>query len=95
MMPEHFLDPRSSFSAEPNETPFNRAYKTDLSLFDWYKIEENKPYLRRFNLAMFGSRKLEPENAILSGKCHQIATLFWHKLEADIVAYRVSMAGFT
>ncbi|KIK56925.1 hypothetical protein GYMLUDRAFT_75954 [Collybiopsis luxurians FD-317 M1] len=67
IMPEHFLDPRSSFSAEPNRTPFNRAYKTDLSLFDWYKNEENEPYLRRFNLAMFGSRKLEPENAILSG----------------------------
>ncbi|KIK51637.1 hypothetical protein GYMLUDRAFT_78142 [Collybiopsis luxurians FD-317 M1] len=67
IMPEHFLDPQSSFSGEPNGTPFNRAYKTDLSLFDWYKKEENEAYLRRFGLAMFGSRKLEPANSILSG----------------------------
>ena len=68
ILPEHFLDPTLSFSGEPDETPFNRAFDTKLSLFDWYKKEKNEAFLRRFGLAMFGSRKLEPADAILTGK---------------------------
>ncbi|KAE9386357.1 O-methyltransferase [Gymnopus androsaceus JB14] len=67
ILPEHFLDPTLSFSGEPDETPFNRAFDTKLSLFDWYKKEKNEAFLRRFGLAMFGSRKLEPADAILTG----------------------------
>ncbi|KAF5370952.1 hypothetical protein D9757_009884 [Collybiopsis confluens] len=67
LMPEHFLDPETSFSGEPQKTPFNRTYGTDLPFFDWYAKEENEAYRRRFGLAMLGSRKFEPANAILLG----------------------------
>ncbi|EKM51829.1 uncharacterized protein PHACADRAFT_199332 [Phanerochaete carnosa HHB-10118-sp] len=54
-MPETLLDPSS---AATGKTAFNRAYKTELTVFEWLKQPENAHIHRRFNMAMAGLAKL-------------------------------------
>ncbi|KAE9393796.1 S-adenosyl-L-methionine-dependent methyltransferase [Gymnopus androsaceus JB14] len=68
-LPEAFLDPKLSFSIEPNETSLNMAFGTKMSLFEWYNQKDPESVARsqRFRIAMTGMTKMEPETAILSG----------------------------
>lgn len=66
-LPEAFLDPKLSHSVEPNETPWNTAFGTDMGLFEWYNQKENVARSQRFGIALAGTTKMEPATAILTG----------------------------
>ena len=59
-MKEAILDPKYSFSQEVNKSPFNMAYKTDLSFFDWLDVPERKEDLMLVAKAMEGAKNLSP-----------------------------------
>ena len=61
------FDPARAFSAEPNESPLNVAFKTDLTIWEWYETPSNKRRLHRFSVAMEGSRQAASPNEILNG----------------------------
>ena len=65
---DYLLDPKTAFSEEPNGTPFNLAFKTDLPKFDWFETKGNEHRLMRFGIAMEGSRQTSHPNVILEGK---------------------------
>ncbi|KAF8990766.1 O-methyltransferase [Cyathus striatus] len=64
---ETLTDPKTAYSVEPNETPWNIAYKTDIPLFAWYDKPENEMHQKRFSAAQAGTTKMEPADAILTG----------------------------
>lgn len=66
-LPEAFLDPATSHSVQPTETPWNIAFKTDKPLFVWYDEPENEERQKRFSVALAGTTKMEPADAILAG----------------------------
>lgn len=76
---EAFLDPKLSVAIEPTETPWNRAFGTNMSLFEWFNQDdsENAARSQRFVVAMAGTTKMEPETAILSGAFY-ICLELWH-----------------
>lgn len=55
-------DPKLAHSQEPNETPFNAAFKTDLRWFDWYELPENEYRRRRFATALAGAPVLTKQS---------------------------------
>ncbi|EKM51830.1 uncharacterized protein PHACADRAFT_212446 [Phanerochaete carnosa HHB-10118-sp] len=63
-MPETLLDPSS---AATGKTAFNRAYKTELSSFEWLRQPENAYIHRRFNMAMEGIAKMSVPWEALEG----------------------------
>ena len=64
---EVFLDPKLSFSQEPTDTPFNAAFRTKLSLWDWFDLKEHNYQRIRFGIAMEGSKRTASQTAILEG----------------------------
>ncbi|KAF8917304.1 O-methyltransferase [Mucidula mucida] len=77
-IPENFLDPKHRHSDEPNHSPFNLAFKTDLPLFPFYEAPGNEARLVRFGIGMSGTTRTEPEDGILRG-------FKWHELPKDSV----------
>ncbi|KAF7349728.1 hypothetical protein MSAN_01699600 [Mycena sanguinolenta] len=49
------------------ELPFNRAYSTTESFFDWLHRPENVSQMQRFDIGMRGSTTLEPTDPIHKG----------------------------
>ena len=66
-LPDAFLDPATSHSVKPTEAPFNIAYKTEKPVFAWYDEKENEEKKIRFGIAMEGTTRMEPPDAILQG----------------------------
>jgi hypothetical protein len=48
------VDPQDGFSNAPNKTAFNRAFTTNLTLFEWFNLPEHAHRMARFNRAMEG-----------------------------------------
>jgi len=63
---ENLTDPKTAFSDNPIHSPFQRAFKHDLSMYEWYELPENAYRRRRFGIGMMGAAALQGE-AILSG----------------------------
>jgi hypothetical protein len=63
---ENMTDEEIAFSDNPVHSPFQRAFKHDLRLYDWYELPENAFRRRRFGIGMMGVATFEGE-AILSG----------------------------
>ncbi|KAJ7877779.1 S-adenosyl-L-methionine-dependent methyltransferase [Mycena leptocephala] len=62
---ENMTDEEIAFSDNPVHSPFQRAFKHDLRLYDWYELPENAFRRRRFGIGMMGVATFEGE-AILS-----------------------------
>ena len=60
---EFFKDPQKGGS-----TPFNLAYETPLSIWDWYKQPGNEWGSRRFNAIMTVDNKLYRESTFIEGE---------------------------
>ncbi|KIP04592.1 hypothetical protein PHLGIDRAFT_120581 [Phlebiopsis gigantea 11061_1 CR5-6] len=65
---DNVLDPATALSEEPNESPFSRAYGTELSWYDWLALPEHKFELKRFGIAMGG--RTSRSNDMLAAKAH-------------------------
>ena len=61
------MDPDFAQSGEPNKTPFNKAFDTNLPIFPWFELPENAYKLRRFGIAMEGAQNASPPGALLAG----------------------------
>jgi len=64
---EVLRDPVMKLSGEPNHAPFNRAFNTDLTIWDWLEQPEQHYNLRRFGVAMQGVATMQPASTILDG----------------------------
>ncbi|KAJ7888469.1 S-adenosyl-L-methionine-dependent methyltransferase [Mycena leptocephala] len=53
-LPDVIVDPQDGFSNAPNKTAFNRAFNTNLTLFEWFNLPEHAHRMARFNRAMEG-----------------------------------------
>ncbi|KAF8215437.1 O-methyltransferase [Mycena galopus ATCC 62051] len=62
---ENMTDPKTAVSDNPVHSPYQRAFKHDLHIYDWYELPENAHRRRRFGIGMMGIAALEGE-AILS-----------------------------
>lgn len=60
------LDKAPTITGELN-TPLNRAFNSDVDLFSWYEMPENRVRFRRFGMAMDVARRLSPPGTILKG----------------------------
>lgn len=69
-MPETFIKADTAKSNEPTTAPWNIAFKTEKPLFVWYDDKENEWRKSRFSAALAGTVKMEPHDAILSGKSY-------------------------
>ena len=65
---ETLLSPETAKSGEPNHAALNKAFKTDLSMFPWFELPENKYRLNRFGIAMEGVQNMASPGAILDGE---------------------------
>ncbi|KAJ7289387.1 O-methyltransferase [Mycena rebaudengoi] len=54
-------------SKEQLKVPFNRAFGTEETIFGWLERPENKDRLTTFSVAMQGTMKVEPPDAIFEG----------------------------
>ncbi|EPQ59057.1 S-adenosyl-L-methionine-dependent methyltransferase [Gloeophyllum trabeum ATCC 11539] len=64
---EVMKDPETAKSGEPNCTPFNRAFGTDLPGFAWFERPENRAKLVRFGIGMEGARNMAKPGNIYEG----------------------------
>ncbi|KAF7352550.1 hypothetical protein MVEN_01220300 [Mycena venus] len=62
---ENMFDPKTAFSDNPVHTPIQRAFKHDLTLYEWFELPENAYRRRRFGIGMMGLAAMEG-NEILS-----------------------------
>ncbi|KAI5123842.1 hypothetical protein M0805_009134 [Coniferiporia weirii] len=61
------LDSKLANSFEVDKTAFNVAFRTDLPVWAWLELPENKADPQLFSLAMEGGTKLVPQDAVLKG----------------------------
>ena len=61
-MPETLSDPETADSFSVTKTAFNRAFKTEFPLFEWFNQPENKLPLKAFSIGMTGTSKLVPQD---------------------------------
>jgi hypothetical protein len=66
-LPETIHDPVSDLSAKMPGTAFNKAFNTDLSVWQWFELPEHRERLLRFAYAMEVSLQAGPPDAILNG----------------------------
>ncbi|KAJ7922288.1 S-adenosyl-L-methionine-dependent methyltransferase [Mycena leptocephala] len=57
-------DPKTAFSDNPVHSPYQRAFKHELSIYDWYELPENADRRRRFGNGMIGIAALEGEESL-------------------------------
>ena len=65
---EAISDPETGHSGEVTHTSFNRAFNTELPVWEWYETPEQEHRRKRFGLAMRGVAAFQPPDAILSGQ---------------------------
>lgn len=66
---DNVMDPKTTFSEEPNVSPYQKAFSTDMLMWDYVEEPENAVRFRRINLAMIGTSTSQPPAAILRGPC--------------------------
>ncbi|KAF7347117.1 S-adenosyl-L-methionine-dependent methyltransferase [Mycena venus] len=66
-LPDVLLDPQDGHSNAPNKTAFNKAFNTDLTLFEWFNLPENARRMARFNRAMEGGANAMAPDTIIEG----------------------------
>jgi hypothetical protein len=54
-------DPKTAFSDNAIHSPFQRAFKHDMMIYDWYELPEQDYRLRRFATGMTGIAALRGE----------------------------------
>lgn len=54
---EALLDPEWALSSAPNKAAFNKAFDTDLTLWDYYERPDQKERHRRFGVMMSSAEK--------------------------------------
>ncbi|KAJ7203253.1 S-adenosyl-L-methionine-dependent methyltransferase [Mycena pura] len=64
---EVMLDPKDGHSNAPTNTAFNKAFKTDLPLFEFFDLPEQKFRMSRFGLGIAGVTAMTVPDAILHG----------------------------
>ena len=64
---ETLLSADMAKSGEPNHTAFNKAFNTELSMFPWLELPENKYRFNRFSIAMEGVQNMGSPRGILDG----------------------------
>ncbi|KAJ6574821.1 O-methyltransferase-domain-containing protein [Mycena capillaripes] len=79
---ENMADPFTAQSGEPNHSPFQRAFGTNKTYFEWQAEEEQKYISHRFGITMVGMASMRPANAILSA-------FDWHSLPHDSIVVDV------
>ncbi|THH26378.1 hypothetical protein EUX98_g7811 [Antrodiella citrinella] len=79
---ETLLGPKTAFSEQPTDAPLNRAFRTDLTVWEWLELPENKHDLRFFSMAMRGNSKILPADAILNG--HDFSALTAGSVVVDV-----------
>lgn len=65
---ETLLDPKTAFSDEAKDAALSKVFDTDLPLWEWLELPENKHELKLFAMAMQGFSRLLPADAILKGE---------------------------
>ncbi|KAI0341313.1 O-methyltransferase [Trametopsis cervina] len=64
---EVLSDPEFTSSGEPTKTAFNKAYKTDLTFWEWADLPENAAILRRTGNAMTSLTNFNSASGVLDG----------------------------
>lgn len=67
-MPETLSDPETASSFSISKAAFNRAFNTELPLFEWLEKPNNEAALRAFSIGMTGTDKLVPPDTLLESK---------------------------
>ena len=65
---ETLFDPKLGKSEEPNETALNKAFGTEVPVWEWFEQPSNASRLLRFGITMEGSKQAAPPDAILHGE---------------------------
>lgn len=58
-------DPVTAFSVESNHAPFQRAFRTEKGMFQWYLEPEQASKRHTFGIAMRGTTAMIPQNLLL------------------------------
>lgn len=58
-------DPVTAFSTEHNHAPFQRAFRKDKGMYQWYSEPEQASKRHTFGIAMKGSATVIPEKILL------------------------------
>ncbi|KAF7792890.1 hypothetical protein EIP86_003991 [Pleurotus ostreatoroseus] len=66
-LPETIMDKVVGVSQEPNETSFNKAHDTQLSIFPWWELPGNAYRYKRFEVGMQGIQSRTSPGAIIEG----------------------------
>jgi len=67
VLKEVLTDEKRGMSDDFHDSPFNVAYKTEKTFWDWLEEPGNEKHLKRFSAAMAGAAAVDPPNAILMG----------------------------
>jgi hypothetical protein len=65
---EAVSDPSWTHSGDPANAALQKAFNTDLPLWQWAELPENAWRLRRFGSAMAGLTNISSPGAVLEGK---------------------------
>ncbi|KAJ7783463.1 S-adenosyl-L-methionine-dependent methyltransferase [Mycena maculata] len=63
---ENMKDPITGHSVKLNHAPFQRAFRTQSTYFEWQKGKEQRYIRHRFNISMQGMASMRPANTILT-----------------------------
>jgi len=66
-MTDNLINPKTSRSHEPTDSPLNLAFGTSDSFYEWMNGPENEYRRNRFDIAMRGSGQTESRDAVLRG----------------------------
>ncbi|KAJ6471347.1 S-adenosyl-L-methionine-dependent methyltransferase [Mycena sanguinolenta] len=66
-LPSVLLDPKDGRSSAPTSTAFNKAFNTDLPMFEFFDLPDQKFRMSRFGLGLAGATAMPGRNAILHG----------------------------
>ncbi|KAG6811496.1 hypothetical protein H0H92_007144 [Tricholoma furcatifolium] len=61
---DNLRDPKTAFSHEVTQTPFNRAIGKDIPLWDWYNLPEETYRRQRFAIAMRGIALMQARDVL-------------------------------
>lgn len=67
-MPETLKDHETADSFDVTNAPFKKAFNTDLPMWSWFELPENKFRLKTFGQGMKGSADMVSQLSFLNGK---------------------------
>lgn len=79
---------------KPGKLPFQHAFNTDQQLWEWIEAPTHQPYITRLQLAMEGTSKVEPPNAIVAGELQSSIGLAETRL-SNFLPYRIRLEELT